>query len=111
LYGAKAVTVGISQNELGAVLRAQGRHEEVLSFLRAALAVREATPGEEWGAAITRDELGCCLQALGRAGEARAARLRAGLPAVVCSNEVCSRTARAAGVEHLLCCQVIKLPS
>lgn len=97
--------MAITQNGLGSLLRKQpGRIEEAIPFLEAALRVRESIPGQEMDAAVTRDELGCCLQALGRHAEARAMRLRKGEAGLICSNEPCSKTAKRAGVRQLLLC-------
>ena len=104
MHGRTSITVGITQNALGSILRKKGKLDEAVPFLEAALKVREATRGEETDAAITRDELACCLQAQGRREEARAMRLRGGQAALICSNEPCSQTARAAGVSKLRMC-------
>ena len=108
LHGKKSIAVAISQNSLGQVLKQQGKFEEAIPYLEAALAVREATRGEEQDAAITRDELGCCYQALGQRKKAKEIRLKKGLAAVICSNEPCSQTAKQKGIKMLECCSQCK---
>jgi len=68
------------------------------------LAIREKARGEERDATITRDELGCCYQALGQPDKAREIRTSKGLKAVICSNEPCSATARQKGLQKLQAC-------
>lgn len=104
LLGKKSVPVAISQTGLGRVLKQQGKYEEAIKYLEASLVIREATRGEERNAAITRDELGCCYQALGQREKAREVRVRKGLSEIVCSNEPCSKTAKEKGLEMLNCC-------
>jgi hypothetical protein len=86
------------------VLKTLGRYEEAIQNLDKARKIREKVKGEERDAAITRDELGCCYQALGQPEKAREIRLSQGEKAVICSNESCSRTARQCGVPELLQC-------
>ncbi|PSC76970.1 sodium phosphate symporter [Micractinium conductrix] len=70
-YGLTTVYVGTSLNSLGSLLRKRGEWQEAETLLRRALAIREGVPAEWFDAAVTRDELGCLLQATGRVGEAR----------------------------------------
>ncbi|KAL4535630.1 hypothetical protein Ndes2437A_g06335 [Nannochloris sp. 'desiccata'] len=64
----------------------------------------KAVTGEERDAAITRDELGCCYQALGQPEKAREIRLSKGIEALICSNEPCSATAKAKRIPKLQAC-------
>lgn len=97
-------SIGITQNGLGSVLKAQGKYEEAITFLEEALKLREPLTGHGKDAAITRDEIGVCLQGVGRHAEAKAMRLRKGKEQMVCSNEPCSRTPREARVQELRAC-------
>ena len=65
-HNKKSVPVGIAYNGLGAALKTLGRYEEAIENLEKALKIRENLKGEERDAAVTRDELGCCYQALGQ---------------------------------------------
>jgi hypothetical protein len=108
IHGSKKVTVGITYNAIGQVLKTLGRYEEAIENLLAALKIRESISGEERDAAITRDELGCCYQALGLPDKAREIRLSKGIKHLICSNESCSKTAKQRGVKELSCCAQCK---
>lgn len=102
-HGPDSVAAGTSLNSLGVLLRKRGSLEEAEALLRRALTIREARPREAFDAAVTRDELACCLQAADRAAEAREARLRAGPAGLVCSNARCSKTPAQAGAPLKAC--------
>ena len=101
--GASSVSTGTTYNSLGRLLKQRGALEEAETMLRAALQIREARPAESHDAAITRDELGCVLQAAGRTAEAREMRLRRGRDGLICSNPPCSKSARQAGAPLKAC--------
>jgi tetratricopeptide (TPR) repeat protein len=108
VHGNKSVMVGISYSNIGQVLKTLGRYEEAIENLEKALAIREKAKGEERDAAVTRDELGCCYQALGQVEKAREIRLKKGIDAVICSNEPCSCSAKQRKVPKLLACSQCK---
>ena len=103
--GPESVAAGTSLNSLGVLARRRGALAEAEALLRRALAIREAQPHprDAFDASVTRDELGCCLQAAGRAAEAREVRLRRGPAGLVCSHARCSKTPAQAGAPLKAC--------
>lgn len=102
-FGPQDIRTATTLNSLGALLRKRGELQEAETLLRRAVEIREAAPGEAFDAAVSRDELGCVLQAAGRPAEAREMRLRAGTAGLICSYAPCSKTAQQAGVPLRAC--------
>lgn len=101
--GASHVSTGITLNSLGTLVRKHGQLAEAETLLRRALDIREELSPTSLDAAVTRDELGCVLQAAGRHAEAREMRLRAGHDALACCYAPCSKLQSQAGTPHKAC--------
>jgi tetratricopeptide (TPR) repeat protein len=106
--GENHVSTAISYNSLGRAIKAQGRFEEAIPYLKKALQIRKRMGGGEPGCfkdvAVSRDELGVCYQGCGMPEKAREVRLEGGQEAVICTNESCSKTAEEKGLGSLRLC-------